>query len=137
MSGAPGFLPSWSALRRFRRDPLGFLAASAARGPVVEFRLGPRWWPQPEVFDPQRWLGEAPARPRFASFPFGGGNRVCIGESFAWSEAIVVLAAMAQRWRFVLDPAHPIEPQPLITLRTRHGVRATPQAVRARVATSA
>jgi len=91
----------------------------------------PRWWPDPLRFDPARWLGEgqsAGARPRFAYFPFGGGNRVCIGESFAWSEAIVVVAATAQRWRFVLDPAHPVEPQPLITLRTRHGVRATPTA---------
>lgn len=50
---------------------------------------------------------------------------MCIGESFAWSEAIVIVAALAQRWRFVLDPAHAVEPQPLITLRTRHGVRAT------------
>lgn len=95
----------------------------------------PRWWPEPLRFDPARWLagassapgpaGDAAARPRFAYFPFGGGNRVCIGESFAWSEAIVLVAAIAQRWRFVLDPTHPVEPQPLITLRTRHGVRAT------------
>ena len=53
---------------------------------------------------------------------------MCIGESFAWSEAIVILAALAQRWRLALDPVHPIETQPLITLRTRHGVRATPHA---------
>ena len=43
----------------------------------------------------------------------------------AWTEAMLVLATIAQRWRLTLDPAHPIEPQPLITLRTRHGVRAT------------
>ena len=51
---------------------------------------------------------------------------MCVGESFAWTEAILVLATIAQRWRLGLDPAHPVEPQPLITLRTRHGVRATP-----------
>ena len=85
----------------------------------------PRFWPEPERFDPERWRDPA-GRPRFAYFPFGAGNRVCIGESFAWNEAIVILAALAQRWRLALDPSHPIETQPLITLRTRHGVRATP-----------
>ncbi len=87
----------------------------------------PRFWPEPSRFDPTRWLSEPPPRPRFAYFPFGGGNRVCVGESFAWTEAILVLATIAQRWRLTLDASHPIEPQPLITLRTRHGVRATPE----------
>ena len=84
-----------------------------------------RYWPEPARFDPERWLSEPLSRPRFVYFPFGGGNRVCVGESFAWTEAILVLATIAQRWRLRLDPAHPIEPQPLITLRTRYGVRAS------------
>jgi cytochrome P450 len=84
-----------------------------------------RYWPEPERFDPERWLPEPPPRPRFVYFPFGGGNRVCVGESFAWTEAILVLATIAQRWRLRLDLAHPVEPQPLITLRTRYGVRAS------------
>jgi cytochrome P450 len=87
-----------------------------------------RLWPDPARFDPARWLPEPPPRPRFAYFPFGAGNRVCVGESFAWTEAVLVLATIAQRWRLRLDPLHPIEPQPLITLRTRYGVRATPDA---------
>lgn len=87
----------------------------------------PRFWPDPERFDPGRWRAEGPARPRYAYFPFGGGNRVCVGEAFAWTEGILVLATIAQRWRIRLDPAHPVEPQPLITLRTKHGVRATPE----------
>jgi cytochrome P450 len=86
----------------------------------------PRFWPDPERFDPTRWLSDAKERPRFAYFPFGGGNRVCIGESFAWAEAMLVLATIAQRWTLALDPAHVVEPQPLITLRARHGVHATP-----------
>jgi cytochrome P450 len=85
-----------------------------------------RLWPEPERFDPERWLPEPPPRPRFAYFPFGGGNRMCIGDQFAWTEAMLVLVTLAQAWRLKLDPLHPIEPQPLITLRTRHGVRATP-----------
>ena len=86
----------------------------------------PRFWPDPERCDPERWLSDGKDRPRFAYFPFGGGNRVCIGESFAWTEAILVLATLAQRWTLTLDPGHAVEPQPLITLRARHGVRATP-----------
>jgi cytochrome P450 len=87
----------------------------------------PRFWPDPERFDPARWMSEAPSRPRYAYFPFGGGNRVCVGESFAWAEGILVLATIAQRWRIRIDRSHPVEPQPLITLRTRHGVKATPE----------
>ena len=83
-----------------------------------------RYWPEPDRFVPERWLTEAKDRPRFAYFPFGGGNRVCVGESFAWTEAMIVLAAIAGRWRLTLDPEHVIEPLPLITLRTKHGVRA-------------
>jgi cytochrome P450 len=85
-----------------------------------------RWWPEADRFIPERWQVDAKDRPRFAYFPFGGGNRLCVGESFAWTEAMIVLATIAGRWRLTLDPEHPIEPQPLITLRTRHGVRATP-----------
>ena len=84
-----------------------------------------RFWPEPDRFMPERWQAESKDRPRFAYFPFGGGNRVCVGEGFAWTEAMIVLATIAGRWRLPLDPGHPIEPHPLITLRTRHGVRAT------------
>ena len=87
----------------------------------------PNFWPEPDRFMPERWQREVTDRPRFAYFPFGGGNRVCVGESFAWTEAMIVLATLAGRWRLTLDPGHPIEPHPLITLRTRHGVRATPR----------
>jgi cytochrome P450 len=122
--------PAWTmgrrVLREYRWDGHVIPAGSLILMSQWIVHRDPRWWPDPTRFDPGRWLGDAVARPRFAYFPFGGGNRVCIGESFAWSEAIVVLAALAQRWRFVLDPAHPVVPQPLITLRTRHGLRATP-----------
>jgi cytochrome P450 len=75
----------------------------------------PRWWSEPESFIPDRWLAGAGSRPKFAYFPFGGGNRVCIGESFAWTEAILLLATIANQWRFtpVTQPA----PEPRITLR--------------------
>lgn len=83
-----------------------------------------RWFPEPERFDPERFTAEAKAgRPRFAYFPFGGGGRQCIGESFAWMEATLVLATLAQRWRLVLEPGQRIEPQPKITLRPKGGIR--------------
>ncbi len=83
-----------------------------------------RWFPHPERFIPERFTAEAKAaRPRFAYFPFGGGGRQCIGESFAWMEATLVLATIAQRWRLALVPGQTIEPQPKITLRPKNGIR--------------
>lgn len=84
----------------------------------------PRWYPEPERFDPDRWTPEArAARPKFAYFPFGGGPRLCIGEPFAWMEGVLILATLAQRWQARLAPGQRIEPEPLITLRPRNGVR--------------
>jgi cytochrome P450 len=85
----------------------------------------PRWWSEPLRFRPERWTPEAEAElPRFAYFPFGGGPRKCIGEGFAWTEEILVLATLAARWRVRPVPGHPVEPEPMITLRPRHGIRA-------------
>jgi cytochrome P450 len=74
-----------------------------------------RWWAEPESFMPERWLASDGSRPRYSYFPFGGGNRVCIGESFAWTESVLLLATIAQQWRFtaVTTPV----PEPRITLR--------------------
>ncbi|HEV2149383.1 MAG TPA: cytochrome P450 [Longimicrobiaceae bacterium] len=84
-----------------------------------------RWWPDPLRFDPGRWSPEREAeQPRFAYFPFGGGPRKCIGEGFAWAEGILVLATLARRWRVRPVPGHPVEMEPTITLRPRHGIRA-------------
>jgi cytochrome P450 len=82
-----------------------------------------RWWPNAAAFRPERWLTEDPARPRHAYIPFGGGSRMCIGEGFAWMEARLALAAIAQRLRFVLDPTARVAMQPVITLRPRFGMR--------------
>ena len=86
----------------------------------------PRWWAEPDRFDPDRWTPEATAaRPKFSYFPFGAGTRVCIGEQFAWSEAVLVLATLAQRWKPEMVPGHPVVLQPRITLRPKHGLRMT------------
>jgi len=86
----------------------------------------PRFYPQPERFDPDRWTPAfRAALPRFAYFPFGGGPRQCIGESFAWMELVLVVATVAQRWSLRLVPGHPVVPQPVVTLRTKHGMKMT------------
>jgi cytochrome P450 len=88
----------------------------------------PRWFPEPEKFDPERWTPEArDARPKFSYFPFGGGARVCIGERFAWMEGVIVMAAIAQKWRLRLQPGQHAEPLPLITLRVKNGLRMIPE----------
>jgi cytochrome P450 len=79
----------------------------------------PRWFERPESFEPERWLGEQPKRPRYAYFPFGGGQRQCIGESFAWLEGILLISTLAQRWRFVRANDEPIRLHASITLRPR------------------
>jgi cytochrome P450 len=79
-----------------------------------------RFWPHPERFDPSRFTDEArAARPRYAYFPFGSGPRSCIGEGFAWSEATVLLATLARRWRLELLPGQRVRLHPTITLRPR------------------
>jgi cytochrome P450 len=89
----------------------------------------PRWFDAPEEFRPERWEdGLAKRLPRFAYFPFGGGPRQCIGNTFALMEAMLVLATIAQRYRFRLVERHPVVPLPSITLRPRHGIRAVLEA---------
>ena len=84
----------------------------------------PDFWPVPEAFDPDRFTPERSAgRPRYAYFPFGGGPRQCIGNNFAMLEATLLLATIAQAGRLDLVPGHPVVPEPLVTLRPRHGMR--------------
>ena len=81
-------------------------------------------WERPDVFEPERFAPErAAGRHRFAYIPFGGGPRICIGAAFAMTEALIILAMIAQRYRLRLVPGHPVEPVGLITLRPRHGLR--------------
>jgi hypothetical protein len=81
-------------------------------------------WGNPDCFDPERFAPERAAlRPRYAYIPFGAGPRICIGAAFAMAEAMVILATIAQRYRLRVKPGFPVEPQGLITLRPRYGLR--------------
>ncbi|HEY0241177.1 MAG TPA: cytochrome P450 [Gemmatimonadaceae bacterium] len=122
--------PAWAIGRR-ALEPFEVRGYTIPRRSVVLMsqyivhRL-PGYFPSPERFDPERWTPEAQgARPKFSYFPFGGGARVCIGEQFAWMEGILLLAALARKWRMRLVPGHRVEVQPLITLRPRHGMKMT------------
>ena len=85
-------------------------------------------YPDPLRFDPERFTPENRAgRPKLVYFPFGAGSRQCIGESFAWMEATLVLATLAQRWRLRLIPGQKLEVQPKITLRPKYGIRMVPE----------
>ncbi|HEU5183035.1 MAG TPA: cytochrome P450 [Gemmatimonadaceae bacterium] len=91
--------------------------------PLVTHRDA-RWFPDPLRFDPERWTPEAQAtRPKFSYFPFGGGTRMCIGDQFAWTEGTLLLATLAQRWRMELVAGQRVAMKPMITLRTRYGMR--------------
>ncbi len=77
-----------------------------------------RWYPEPDRFNPERFLREAKERrPQFAYFPFGGGGRRCLGEGLAQLEGILILATMIQRITVTLQSDRPIFPNPLFTLR--------------------
>src|SRR5262249_16729539 len=83
-----------------------------------------RWFDSPLQFQPARWAdGLARRLPRFAYFPFGGGPRQCIGNTFALTEATLLLATIGQQFRPRLVPGHPVRPEPTITLRPKSGLR--------------
>jgi cytochrome P450 len=88
-----------------------------------------RYFDDPDAFRPERWLEGLMGRlPAGAYFPFGDGPRRCIGQSFALMESALVTATVAQQFQFRLVPGHPVIPEPLVTLRPRHGIRMTLQA---------
>ena len=92
--------------------------------PTWAVHRDPRWFAEPDAFRPERWAGDAVRRlPRFAYFPFGGGPRQCIGNTFAIMEAVLILATIAQRFRLALVPGQQVTPVPYVTLRPEPGIR--------------
>ncbi len=91
----------------------------------------PRWWSNPDAFDPDRFDANRLAasvdgspRPRWSYYPFGGGSRSCVGEAFAWAEMVIVLATLTRRWRFEPDPsAAAVRLEAGITLRPANAVK--------------
>jgi cytochrome P450 len=120
--------PAWAigrmAKAAFELNGVKIAAGSICIASPYVTQRDPRWFPDPQRFDPERWTPEArDSRPKFSYFPFGGGARVCIGERFAWMEGALLIATLAQKWKLRLDPGQRVEPLPLITLRTKYGMR--------------
>jgi cytochrome P450 len=120
--------PAWAMGRYARNDfALGEYFLPAQTTVLISQFIthrDPRYFPDPGCFDPDRFSAEGKAlRTKFTYFPFGAGARQCIGESFAWMEGTLILATLAQKWKLRLVPGHRVEPQPLITLRPKYGMR--------------
>jgi cytochrome P450 len=92
--------------------------------PFVTHR-DPRFWENGDEFLPERWASQSikEAGQKYIYFPFGGGTRRCIGEQFAWTEGVLLLATLGKNWRFRLDPKQKIGLQPMITLRPKFGMK--------------
>ncbi len=121
--------PAWGFSRKTLEDVAldEHWTIPAKRGvlviPYVVHR-DPRWYPDPDRFDPMRWTPEREkALPKMAYLPFGGGPRICIGNNFAMMEARLILAAVAQRYQLRLAPQQKVVPEPLVTLRPKYGLR--------------
>jgi cytochrome P450 len=120
--------PAW-AMGRFARNDfqLGEFRLPARTTVLISqfvMHRDPRYFPDPLRFDPERFTADAKSkRAKFTYFPFGAGVRQCIGESFAWMEGVLVLATFLQKWSLRLVPGQRVEPQPLITLRPKYGMR--------------
>ena len=120
--------PAWSIARTVVNDfdIAGYRIPSGANVVMSTWIMhhDPRYFPDPYKFDPDRWLSEESKRlPRFAYFPFGGGPRQCIGNSFAMMEATLLLATIAQRFQFRAVEGHPVMPIPSFTLRPKYGIK--------------
>ena len=123
------FPPAWGfgrlALEEFELD--GYRIPAGTNIFITQWltHRDSRFFPDPLRFDPERWR-EDPVRkgkiPRFAYFPFGGGPRVCIGAGFAMLEAALLLATIAQRYRFTLAPNAKVTPLFSVTLRPKCGL---------------
>lgn len=121
--------PTWIYVRIAREDdvlPSGLPIRSGSKIYLCPWvvQRSPRYFPDPERFDPERFRdrpGGGPPPPGW--FPFGIGPRVCLGEAFARLELVQILAAIARRFRFELEPGRDLTPEPGITLHPREEPR--------------
>ena len=126
--------PVWTMIRHLseERTIAGYrlpAGATLLMSPWVVQR-DPRWWPEPDEFQPQRWLASGAAPHRYAYFPFGGGPRQCIGNDFAITEDMLVLATILSRWQLRIPAGTPpVAPLAQVTLHPRGSVTLSIHAV--------
>jgi len=123
------FPPAW-ALGRLSIEEHEFGGYQIPKGALV--LLSPfiahrdkRFWENADEFIPERWQAQSvkEAGQKNIYFPFGGGVRRCIGESFAWTEGVLLLATLARKWKLRLMPEQKIGLNPLMTLRPKYGMK--------------
>ncbi|MEO1437825.1 MAG: cytochrome P450, partial [Bacteroidota bacterium] len=91
---------------------------------VFGLHRSPKHWKDPMVFNPDRFTPEnVKARPRLTYMPFGAGSRMCIGNHFALMEMQLLLLMIVRHFDFKMVPGHPVETEPLITLKPKHGMQ--------------
>lgn len=122
------FPPAWVIPRKAIADDVidghRIPRGSSVLIPIHAIHHDARFWPDPERFDPERFLpGSGARRHRSAYLPFGGGRRICIGQSFALMEGTLIAAILSQRFVYDLVAGHPVSPEATFTLRPRHGLR--------------
>lgn len=122
--------PAWITARiSLQADTLGEYALPARSTVLISpytLHRHPRYWKNPEAFEPERFAPEnAEQRPRFTYIPFGGGPRLCIGQPFALTEATLLLAAIAQRYTLRVADGAVITPAPRFTLGMVNGLPMT------------
>ena len=121
--------PAWAIGRESLEDDEvdGYFIPAKSAIVMASFAVhrNPAFWPDPERFDPSRFEPEKiKERHKFAYMPFGGGPRLCIGRDFAIMEMLAALAMILTRFEVKLKKDHPIELEPLITLRPLYGIQA-------------
>lgn len=121
--------PVWASPRLASKD-MKLAGVDIPKGSVVmcsQFltHRDPRYWPDAEEFIPERWdtMSIQEATHKCIYYPFAGGPRKCLGEHFAWAEGVLILAAIARKWRLELAPDQAVGMQGLITLRPKSGMR--------------
>lgn len=133
--------PAW-IIGRYATDDVEAQGEVIPKGSIIvastyAVHRDPRFWSEPGQFRPWRWLDEsgqfsesAPGQPRDAWFPFGFGNRKCIGDQFAWLEAVLVLACLARDWHVAVRDPQSVRAEPAVTLRVKGRMPADLQARR-------
>src|SRR5262249_38472749 len=99
-------------------DVGGYRLPAGGTGLMIQYSVhrDPRFYDDPERFYPRRWAGDLLHRlPKYAYFPFGGGPRICIGNTFAMMESVLILASLARRWRFSRPEPTPVKFRPRMT----------------------
>ncbi len=122
--------PVWAtgrdAIGNDRIDGYPIKKGSGINIPIWSIHRSPRYWTDPLTFRPERFAPEnAAALTKGAYLPFGAGPRQCIGSLFALTEAVLILATVAQRYSLRLTPGHPVDPEPVLTLNAKNGMPMT------------